>query len=171
MASGASGSKRNKWLRVQLIDEENRRRFRTASGGRENLPQLGHVGHDGVDPDEAAAGFVGDGFRDAGFPTSRWSVKQQRTETILRDQSRQEAAGLQHVFLPDDLGQPPGPHPGGQRLMRARPFLAEPKGRRRRLLGEEFGLIGSGHFHGQSPRKNANEKAFQNLRGMRGFDA
>jgi hypothetical protein len=30
--------------------------------------------------------------------------------------------------------------------MRARPFLAEPKGRLRQLLGEEFGLIGSGHF-------------------------
>ncbi|MCX6931751.1 MAG: hypothetical protein NTZ29_03560, partial [Verrucomicrobia bacterium] len=57
-----------------------------------------------------------------------------------------EAAGLQHVFLPHDLGQPPRPHPGSERLMRACPFFAEPKGRRRRFLGEEFGLIGSGHF-------------------------
>ena len=62
---------------MEFIDEQNRRGLWHFAGRCENIAQLGDVGHDGVDPDETAFGFMRDGFGNAGLATAGRPVKQQ----------------------------------------------------------------------------------------------
>jgi hypothetical protein len=88
---------------------------------------------------------VRDGLGDAGLAATGRSVKQERAEAILRDEPREQAVGLEDVFLPDDFGETARPHARGERLVCAGAFFGLSGRSGRGLFGEKIRLVSGGH--------------------------
>ena len=70
---------------MQLINKKQGARLRLPARGRQNLPQLGHIGHDRINPHKAALRLPRNHLSEAGFAAARRSIKQQTAESITGD--------------------------------------------------------------------------------------
>ena len=88
---------------------------RISLGGRLGADMLSTAG-----VDEALAGLVGDHRGDRGLARTGWTPQQHRGRGVSCGQPIERRAGEDEMPLTDDLVEPSGPHPGGERLMGVR---------------------------------------------------
>ncbi len=139
---------------MDFVDEQQRalasRRHQIA-GFVEHLAQFFHAAGDGAHLPEFAAAGGGEQMRERGFAGAGRTVKNDRPQTIGRQQSAEQLAFAKEMFLSDEFIQRGRAHAGCQRLRLAAIFCfgGGEEGhveRRRQNYEETFSLIVRGRW-------------------------